>query len=270
VEDIPDNYFAFVDKYLMKEDAKFCSEFYDGFTSNYFAYQLNSNDKYIEIKDLFKQSKSLDATRIYFKLISTEENNLVTQINAAKMLSWELDNYPTEVDSLFRKYNLIFTETSLKKQIQNSIDVKLSSNFKTLAELSKSEDIGEIFQTISQENKNKVLYIDFWGVNCGPCITEFPNSVKLYDELKGKNIEFVYICEPTDSTTWKDAIKKYNLKGINILLTKQQRNQVFAIFKFLGIPRYMIVNKNGEFINENAERPSTNVIKGDLLKLCKQ
>ncbi len=268
MKDIPSDYYDFLSEYKMQDDAKFCSEYYSDFANNYFGYQLNSTNKYRDVMDLFKQGKSIDAAGVYFKSISDEKNNLITQINAAQMLFWNLENYPAKVDSLFERYNSVFAENALKKQLQSSIDNKLNANFKTLDELSKMEGIGEVFQQIDTENK--VLYIDFWGTWCGACINEFPNSAKLYDELKDNDIEFVYLCEPADSATWEKAVKKYDLHGTNILLNKQQKILIQSLFNIVGIPRYMIVNKNGEIINENAERPGSGKLKNELIKLSMQ
>ena len=272
MKDIPDGYYAFLDEYRFVEndDAKFCSEYFSDFANNYFSYQLSSNDNYQNIMGLFQQGKSIEAACIYLDFISNKKNNLITEINAALMLFLSIENYTAQTDSLFQKYNSIFTEEPLKKQLKLSIEEKLLANFKTLEELSKKEEIGEIFKKISLENKNKVLYLDFWGTWCGACINEFPNSAKLHDELKDNNIEFVYLCEPTDSATWINAVQKYNLSGTNILLNKQQKIIIQSIFNIVGIPRYMIINKNGEIIDENADRPSSNRIKNELIKISEQ
>ncbi len=270
-KDIPDDYFNFLSEYIIQEDdAKFCSEYFSDYASNYFSYQLNSNNKYRDIMDLSKQGKYIDAIEAYFKMISEEKSNLISQINASQMLFWNLEKYPAQVDSLFKKYNSIFTENALKKQLQSSIVNKLNANFKTLDELSKMEEIGEIFQRISLENRNKVLYIDFWGTYCSPCIKEFPNSVKLHNELSNYDIEFVYLCQPAEDATWKSAIEKYSIKGTNILLNIEQNIFIQSLFNMPAIPRYMIVNKKGEIVNENAERPGSVELKNELLKLSMQ
>ncbi|TDN95373.1 TlpA family protein disulfide reductase [Sunxiuqinia elliptica] len=272
MKDIPDVYYNFLEKdsFVENDEAKFCSEYFSDFAMNYISYQLSSNDKYQNIIGLFQQGKSVEAASIYLDLISNKKNNLITQINAAQMLFLSIENYPAQTDSLIQKYNSVFTEEVLKKQLKLSIEEKLHANFKTLEELSKNEEIGELFKKISLENKNKVLYLDFWGTWCGVCINEFPNSAKLHDELKDNNIEFVYLCEPTDSATWINAVQKYNLIGTNILLNKQQKIEIQSLFNIVGIPRYMIVNKNGEIIDENADRPSSSRIKNELIKISKQ
>ena len=272
MKNIPEGYYSFLDenRFVENDDAKFCSEYFSDFANNYFSYLLSSNDNYQNIMGLFQQGKSIEAANVYFQLISNKKTNLITEINAAQLLFWNIENNPTQIDSLFQKYNSIFTEVAIKKQLQNSIEEKLLNNFKTLEELSEKEEIGKIFKKIGIENKNKVLYLDFWGTWCGACINEFPNSAKLHDELNDNNIEFVYLCEPADSATWTNAVQKYNLSGTNILLNKQQKIVIQSLFNIVGIPRYMIVNKNGEIINENADRPSSSRLKSELMKLSKQ
>lgn len=39
--------------------------------------------------------------------------------------------------------------------------------------------------------KGKVVVVDFWATWCGPCVAKMPELIKLYDEFKGKGVEFV-------------------------------------------------------------------------------
>jgi thiol-disulfide isomerase/thioredoxin len=36
--------------------------------------------------------------------------------------------------------------------------------------------------------KGKVVFFEYWGINCPPCIASFPHLVKLYDQYKSKGL----------------------------------------------------------------------------------
>ena len=58
----------------------------------------------------------------------------------------------------------------------------------------------------------------FWADDCGHCKKEMPKLVKLYNELKEKNIsiEFVAVGTSLENKGWKKFIKEKNLPWINI------------------------------------------------------
>lgn len=47
----------------------------------------------------------------------------------------------------------------------------------------QSSSVHEIFADLLKNNRNKVIYVDFWATWCAPCLAEFPNSKKLETEL---------------------------------------------------------------------------------------
>ncbi|MFC2119190.1 TlpA family protein disulfide reductase, partial [Bacteroidota bacterium] len=124
-----------------------------------------------------------------------------------------------------------------------------------------------IFQTLVNLNPNKVLYIDMWGVWCGPCMKEFPYSRKLYEKLETNNISFIYLCFNSKEDEWKNMIESEQLNGqhflINVDLEKKIHNE---IGEYRGIPRYIIINADGIIVNNDAPSPSSKTIE-ELLKL---
>ncbi|MFD2146044.1 TlpA family protein disulfide reductase [Mucilaginibacter antarcticus] len=56
--------------------------------------------------------------------------------------------------------------------------------------------------------KGRVVYIDFWGVYCGPCIGAIKESVPaLHQKYKGKQVVFINICIDTDEKTGRLTLK---------------------------------------------------------------
>lgn len=125
----------------------------------------------------------------------------------------------------------------------------------------------ETFKSFYDKNfKGKVVYIDFWGTTCGPCLYEFKHfNKKLKQHYSGnKKIDFLYICggnEMRHKYMWREQIKKFNVEGNHIFLNDEEYtklyNQLAADNKeYFGIPWYGIIDSNGNVSVKNAARPS--------------
>ncbi|WP_084163829.1 TlpA family protein disulfide reductase [Olivibacter sitiensis] len=103
--------------------------------------------------------------------------------------------------------------------------------------------------------RGKVVYIDFWGVYCGPCIQDIQQAVpKLHEAYKDKDVVFMNICVDVDEARWKAALEKYKLDGINLIAPGWSRNPAIEAYRIKAIPHYLIINRDGTIANNNAPR----------------
>ncbi|QOG02032.1 hypothetical protein [Flavobacterium sp. MDT1-60] len=87
------------------------------------------------------------------------------------------------------------------------------------------------FQQLYNDNfKGKVVYVDFWGTTCGPCLQEFRNFTKpLKDKYKQRgDIKYLYIGQG-NKYLWHEQIKKYNIEGYHILLMRHNMKNSIKI-----------------------------------------
>jgi thiol-disulfide isomerase/thioredoxin len=113
--------------------------------------------------------------------------------------------------------------------------------------------------------KGKVVYIDFWATWCAPCLSEMPNSQKLSEKLKdNKEVVFLYVNVKDDEINWKKFISKGTLKGVNLFANGQQSIELYKVYNFKGIPHYVLIDKNGNLISADAQRPGD--IEQDILR----
>jgi thiol-disulfide isomerase/thioredoxin len=114
-------------------------------------------------------------------------------------------------------------------------------------------------------SKNKITYVDFWASWCGPCRAEMPDSKKLREEYAAKGVNFVYISTDENAADWDRANKQINLpESQSFLLTNPSESPLKKQFKINTIPRYMLTDKNGKVIDDNAPRPSDKEIRRAL------
>jgi len=112
--------------------------------------------------------------------------------------------------------------------------------------------------------RGKTVYIDFWGMGCGPCIYEFQNSVaEFHEKYRDFDIAYMYINVNDNDANWKRGIEMYNLKGINLIAEGWTNNPVCQSYNVLGIPHYVLIDKEGKIVNNKCDRPSTILTKGE-------
>ncbi len=115
--------------------------------------------------------------------------------------------------------------------------------------------------------RGKYVYIDLWATWCKPCIAQFPVLKKLEKEYKNKNIVFISIATDDDKTAhswekakkvWRDAVKKFELKGVQLFAGEKQ----FTINYLVGtIPRFMLIDPEGNIVDNDAPRPGDPALK---------
>ena len=109
--------------------------------------------------------------------------------------------------------------------------------------------------------KGKYTYIDVWATWCKPCKNEIPFLQDLEKQYEHKNINFVSISvdDKRDYETWKKMVSEKNMSGIQ-LYAKGDTNFTND-YRVTSIPRFILIDPNGNIVNAKAPRPSDPNIK---------
>jgi len=129
----------------------------------------------------------------------------------------------------------------------------------------KYDDVApeNILQTILDKYKGKAVLIDMWATWCGPCRAGHKTMAPLKEELKGRNIKFVYITPPSSPpTTWLEMIK--DIDGDHYYLTEEQNHYILNHFESEGIPTYAIYDAKGHQTYKSIGFPGNDVIRKEL------
>ncbi|MCD8539686.1 MAG: TlpA family protein disulfide reductase [Leadbetterella sp.] len=147
---------------------------------------------------------------------------------------------------------------------------KRASEEKEKKTLTFSDRKGKSFAL--SEFKGKVVYIDFWASWCGPCKIQFPFAKKLHESLPGKlkkEVVFLYISIDDTVEKWQEGIKSNGLEDfVNGHVEGGWSAEILARLGIRSIPRYMLVDKNGKIVDDNAKRPNHPEILSDLIRLA--
>ncbi|MDQ2795024.1 MAG: TlpA family protein disulfide reductase [Bacteroidota bacterium] len=106
--------------------------------------------------------------------------------------------------------------------------------------------------------RGKVVYLDFWGTWCAPCMQEMPVSHALKQKFEGRDVAFVYISVGDKPEKWQQVLAAQHLTGPNsIHLRSPEHDDVANRYQVQSYPTYWLIGRDGRIINRTAPRPST-------------
>lgn len=103
--------------------------------------------------------------------------------------------------------------------------------------------------------KGRYIYIDMWATWCGPCQKELPHLKRLEEKFRGRNITFLSLSVDHDKAKWEAKVKSGTLTGVQLLIGRGSAFQ--RAYNIDGIPRFILLDKQGRIVNNNMLRPSS-------------
>lgn len=162
----------------------------------------------------------------------------------------------TLITFLEDKYLLNFTD--LNKETQEIYFINSQKQKQTLSQ-------------ILEDNKGKVIYIDFWASWCAPCRALMPASRELHKQYKDKDVVFLYLSIDNDFEKWQKANRDEGLlqNRFSLLAVNYPNADFYKELNLRSIPRYLLYDKQGNLVHKNAPSPDSDIIKQELDKLLK-
>ena len=109
--------------------------------------------------------------------------------------------------------------------------------------------------------RGKYVYMDIWATWCRPCHMEIPHLKSLEEKYRDKNIVFMSISIDHEQAyeTWKNMVVEKELSGVQ--LYAGQDKDWGGKLMISGIPRFILVDPQGNVVKADAPRPSSEAIK---------
>ena len=127
----------------------------------------------------------------------------------------------------------------------------------------KGEDLDGEQHSLS-DFKGSYVYVDTWATWCGPCKVELPHLEDLQERFKDDNITFISISIDKNYEDWKNMVTDKNMMGVQLIAQDELQKQLTESYNISAIPRFILIDKEGQIINSNAPRPSENI--GSILQ----
>ena len=108
----------------------------------------------------------------------------------------------------------------------------------------------KVLQRIIEPYAGNLLYLDFWGMGCGPCRAGMLAHRDIVEELSNEPVRFLYICEEAASPR-KEAEKwmtEKSIRGEHIYISSDDWNRLTHLFEFSGIPHAVLIGRDGKVI----------------------
>ena len=193
------------------------------------------------------------------------ENHEIREIILHHIAAEYVDNFGvkdiTELENIYSTYvkNPALLSSMAKKyeRWDLSLPGKLSPSF-------KAEDINGKVYTLA-DFRGKYVYIDIWATWCGPCKQEIPYMKALEKEFEDAEIVFLGLSIDRDKSAWQEMVRSGELSGVQLYLGPQSKFQ--EAYRIEGIPRFILLDKEGKILSNDMSRPSDDITIESLRNL---
>ena len=123
----------------------------------------------------------------------------------------------------------------------------------------------KMFDAIIANYKGKVVLVDFWATWCGPCMVAMKSILPMKEEMKGKDVVFLYLTGETSPLG--DFTKTYpTITGEHYRVSAAQWSYWMTTFNIPGIPTYMVYDRQGKQLGRHLGFPGVETIRKDIEK----
>ena len=126
----------------------------------------------------------------------------------------------------------------------------------------------QLFASILSKFRGQVLLVDFWATWCNPCRMANKAILPMKEELKDKDITYLYITgETSPNEVWKKMIG--DIHGEHFRLKDSQWEYLIEDLGIEGVPTYFIVDREGNITYKQTGFPGVTIMKKQLIKALK-
>ncbi len=159
---------------------------------------------------------------------------------------------------LFSLENSSFNKNYLA-HLKNLRDVKFSLDSKKAPDFYLQDANGKYWRLSNY--KGKVVLLNFWSPGCIPCRKEIPFEKDILYKTSDEDFRLINICLQTDKITWKKALQKFNLEGVNLLAEKNWNELLTESYMIGPIPHYTLIDRKGMVIKCKTRKPSDGLLE---------
>ena len=104
--------------------------------------------------------------------------------------------------------------------------------------------------------RGKVVLVDFWASWCGPCRKEMKNLRTIYQELEGKEVEFISVSLDSKEEDWRKALAEEQLPWVTLwneegFVIGNEPNEIQRAYGFYSIPFIVLIDQEGKVVGRD-------------------
>jgi peroxiredoxin len=105
--------------------------------------------------------------------------------------------------------------------------------------------------------KGKVVYLDFWGTWCQPCMKEMKEfAPALKKKFEGRDVVFLYVAVDQNLAKWQQTLTEQHFTSPNAVHLYERDGKVAGDYQVNGYPSYYLIGRDGRFVQLWTSRPS--------------
>lgn len=219
-----------------------------------------------------KMGEVYEETTNYSKALKASADQITNKFIKSEMLKDYAAMLLGPNEDLQSNYDYLMANTDTEKYRTDYTDT-----YNRLKKLAKGQPSPQFVnyenhkggETSLSDLKGKYVYVDVWATWCGPCKKEIPSLQAVEKEFHGKNIEFVStsIDRAKDHEAWVNMVKDKNLGGIQLMADNDWKSKFVTDYEITGIPRFILIDPEGNIVSADAPRPSDPKLKEMLNEL---
>ena len=272
---IPDSYYGFLKRIDLNDLSLMVSKEFSLFINRYEygkpyseAMRLGNNMSTTGLNKV-KQASQLTDSLVLANYGAN--NNLVCKVADLRRLSFVLKySFQGESKDSRKSFVSYFKEQQPNSFFKNEAEIALQKvkamESGTGYSISQSK-AGSILKKIVEPYKGKLLFVDFWATTCGPCVS----GIKYMKDTRAKykdnpDFNFLFITSEDESPKkdYEKFVKEQELAN-TVILNIDDYRYLRELFRFNGIPRYVLISAEGLVLNDNFEMYNFNYSLGKLL-----
>lgn len=166
----------------------------------------------------------------------------IEKLNSAKK---DVKSYFSSLKNQAYRKDLLEAFGEKEKQLMLLQIGKPAPKFTLLSHTGKTYDLANF--------KGKVIYLDLWASWCSPCRAEIPNFKRLYSKYKDNDkIAFIGISVFDGEKEWRKALEQDKPDWLQLY---DKDGIVARSYVANAIPKYILIDKNGNVVNFDAPGP---------------
>lgn len=181
-------------------------------------------------------------------------NGLISKLNQAAPSRQNLDNITQLLTAVIRLTSCQSLSGELMEAYNTYMrDLTTAENpATTAARNSTTVDAlpGEdVLKQIIAPYTGNVLFLDFWGIYCGPCRSGMINMKPILQHYEGEPFKVLYIAEDdSQRAACERWLRNEDIRGEHIFVSPDNWNRLRELFNFTGIPHGVLIDKKGNVI----------------------